>query len=471
MEPFLGVLAATLAGSVAYLVAWEKGRSRTLKWQEAVEELGLTEVLVSFTMGIPKKMTAVSGRLRVCVESYRKSDNDRGTRIIVGGLDHDLYLQVRAEGMGSRMDRVFGGREVELGDPAFDQAAYVKGDPALLRALFGPGARRTLTDLFSGRLPGFAAGGDRLPAISTTITESELRVEISNGMRGVSKQLPSVLRALLEVGQVLVRPDDPAERIASNNECEPFAAVRRGNLRVLSAQYPGHAATRRALEQGLRDPSPEVQVEAAAALGRDGEPTLLDIAGRDDVPDELAIRAIAALGEAFPARLAGDTLRRARLAGRRAVVRACLDALARGGAAGCLDDLEALLASGDEDVDLAVASARLLGTVAGDPSERTLIAALQHPAGEVRLEAAGALGKIGTPQAVVPLGDCRGEHRFDAALRAATRQAIAEIQSRVTGASPGQLSLAADDVGQVSLAEPDARGQVSIAREERKQAQ
>jgi len=42
------------------------------------------------------------------------------------------------------------------------------------------------------------------------------------------------------------------------------------------------------------------------------------------------------------------------------------------------------------------------------------------------------------------------------------RQAIAEIQSRLPGASPGQVSLAEGETGQLSLAD-DSAGRVSIA--------
>jgi hypothetical protein len=49
-----------------------------------------------------------------------------------------------------------------------------------------------------------------------------------------------------------------------------------------------------------------------------------------------------------------------------------------------------------------------------------------------------------------------------ACLRKAAREAVAQIQSRLGGASPGQLSLAGGDGGALSLAEEDPRGQVSV---------
>jgi len=44
------------------------------------------------------------------------------------------------------------------------------------------------------------------------------------------------------------------------------------------------------------------------------------------------------------------------------------------------------------------------------------------------------------------------------------RQSIAEIQARLAGASPGQLSMSDGDAGQLSLAS-DAAGQLSLSPE------
>jgi hypothetical protein len=70
-----------------------------------------------------------------------------------------------------------------------------------------------------------------------------------------------------------------------------------------------------------------------------------------------------------------------------------------------------------------------------------------------------ALGRVGTSAAVGPL---REAEEGDAEMRRAARQAIAEIQSRLAGAAPGQLSLAGGEAGALSLAE-DERGRLSLA--------
>jgi hypothetical protein len=52
-----------------------------------------------------------------------------------------------------------------------------------------------------------------------------------------------------------------------------------------------------------------------------------------------------------------------------------------------------------------------------------------------------------------------------ALARGAGRQAIAEIQSRLAGAAPGQLSLAGGEAGALSLADGEP-GRLSLAEDE-----
>jgi hypothetical protein len=76
----------------------------------------------------------------------------------------------------------------------------------------------------------------------------------------------------------------------------------------------------------------------------------------------------------------------------------------------------------------------------------------------VRVAAARALGQVGTIAAVLPLKEREAQDR---AVRAAARQAIAEIQSRARGAAPGQLSLAGGESGRLSLASGE-EGRLSL---------
>jgi len=215
------------------------------------------------------------------------------------------------------------------------------------------------------------------------------------------------------------------------------------------------------LTAALTDASVAVRLQAALALGDSGRATLEALA-TDAVPDSIAARAITALGPAFTAPQAVERLGRACRAGEMAAALACVDALGSAGDPAAGPALVEALATSDGR--LASAAARALGTLGDAAAESSLVEALAHDAEDVRVAAAEALGHVGSTLAVVPLRDFSASHRLDGDLRKAVREAIAQIQSRVTGATPGQLSLAGAGVseGQVSLIADDAGGRLSL---------
>ena len=104
----------------------------------------------------------------------------------------------------------------------------------------------------------------------------------------------------------------------------------------------------------------------------------------------------------------------------------------------------------------AIACLETLGARGAVASEDAILAALLCPLDGVRIAAARALGRAGTADAVRDL--LAVSESGPGELRRAARQAIAEIQSRLPGASPGQLSLAGGEAGALSLAENVAEG-------------
>ena len=163
------------------------------------------------------------------------------------------------------------------------------------------------------------------------------------------------------------------------------------------------------------------------ALGEEGRDTLVDLVTRADTGDSCAARAIVSLGERLSAKAAGAALRRALGgAGRPLTARACLEALGHRG----LPEAEGLL-----------------------------LEALRSEDAPVSVAAAEALGRAGTVTAVAPLREA-AERSGD--LRRAARQAIAEIQARLAGAEPGQLSLAGGEAGALSLADGEP-GRLTLA--------
>ena len=93
-----------------------------------------------------------------------------------------------------------------------------------------------------------------------------------------------------------------------------------------------------------------------------------------------------------------------------------------------------------------------------------MVLALRRNDKDLRLAAADSLRRIGTGAAVMPLKKTVDDSLPYSELRRVARQAIAEIQSRLPGASPGQLSLTSTEEGRLSLAQTEA-GQLSLAND------
>jgi hypothetical protein len=446
-------------------------RRRAFAWREAARACGLGAVEES-----EGGLAGWAGPLRVRLEEYSDSDS-RGTRITVAGPAMPSGLTVRPEGLASAIRGVRGVREVEVGHDAFDAAAWVEGSPTLARAVLDADVRRALRGLFDGRLeqpgrsPFFASG---------RLEDGVLRVDVpdappaarprSLGERGEPGEEPGAyvyLGSLEHMGEVLARtialarrlatPADVPRRLADNLKTEPVAGVRQQVLSTLAREFPDEKAAREALLAARDDPDAEVRLRAGIALGAEGRSVLVAIAGGEGASDETTERAVAALGWQLTTPEAERILKNALRTRREATARACLGTLGRRRGPHVVPTLAKVLAV--EKPALAAAAAEALGAT-GDPSgEPALLAALKGEAPEVRVAAARALGRVGTTAAVLPLKDL--EER-DRACRAAARQAVAEIQARLTGAAPGQLSLAGGESGQLSLAEGE-EGRLSLS--------
>jgi HEAT repeat protein len=462
MSGLAAVLLVAGVASVAYLVYWVTSTERSRKWRDAATAVGLTDVTARRFLNVEYAISGIVEGLRVTIETYQRGKHEHGTRIIVGGLRHGTYqLSMRTEGVTSAIEKTFGEREIEVGDPAFDSEAYLQGAPALVRAVFDAETRQACRGLLAGRITATGPGGTRtIEHLRTSLSDNELRVEIRSSLFDRTEDwLPSILGQVVALGRRLRRPEDLPGRLADNTRREPLDDVRLANLRTLTAEFSQHAAAREALLAALGDAAPAVRLFAATALGAEGRDTLLALA-EGPGPGHVAAGAITALGQAFEPERAVARLRTAEQAGDPDVCRACVESLGRSGRLDVVETLVPLLDAPADEV--AVAAARAIGELGAATAEAALVLALGHESGERRVAAAGTLGRVGSPLAVVPLRNAAAAHRLDGPLRRAARQAIVEIQGRVGGASPGQLSLAEGEAGQVSLVEEDRQGQLSL---------
>ena len=431
MEPLFVVVVGAIAFSIAYLVSSERRRAHLRIWRTAAQRAGLTEIEEA-EGGIfeGERVSGRSGDLQVRLERYRRGKSVHGTKIVVTGLGHGAGgLSLRREGLATAFEKnVIGEREIEIGDPAFDDEYYVQGQTPLALAILDQETRRRVAGPLRGQI---AVPGREPIEVDASLSDGVLEVHVKeSGFSGNRDRVPEILVGVLDVARLLVAPRDVAARIAENLRRETEAGARLRGLLTLAREFPTHPATRPALLAACGDANEEVRLRAAMALGEEGRETLLGLASRAETGDSCAARAIAALGDRLPEGLAEEALRRA-LGGavHPQTALACLEALGRLGRAG---------------------------------AEGLILDALRSGDGTVAVAAARALGQVGTVAAVAPLRDAtqpRGE-----LPRSVARQAIAEIQARLTGAAPGQLSLSGGEAGALSLADGEP-GRLSLAEE------
>jgi HEAT repeat protein len=411
---------------------WESKRLRALR--DIVELCGLRVVSISRPAALRSKITASAGPVAARIKGSRKRDYGIQVMVTFPGPPGFSGVRIRRETF-----RLPGAREIEVGDPAFDSRFYVEGPSRLLSVLLDAETRRLLAEVNTcGQLE---------------IYRGELRVETFD------PHLASVLSLLLEIARRFAETGNVAERLAGNARHDPQPGVRLRNLLILSREFPGEAGTVEVLRSACADPSPQIRLRAAMELGAEGYPVLVELAESLE-NDACSAQAIVRLGRELPFErvrtLLAQTLRSRRIP----QARACLEVLGTSGEPEALDVLEKVLAI--EKGELAAVAALALGATGSAAAEPPLLPALRRERADIRVAAANALARVGTAAAVLPLKEAAEGATDDPELRRATRQAIAEIQSRLQGASPGQLSLAGAEAGQLSLPQAEA-GQLSLA--------
>jgi hypothetical protein len=347
------------------------------------------------------------------VEAYRDENEDVGVVVLVHGVDPGFVLRMSDGRTG----------DVEVGHLGFDQQFDVQGSTAMVRARLDGPTRDALLEL--ARRP--------LRDGQLTVANGQLRAMVPPAQRAGLSDPAGAVPLLAKVARRLSARIDVIAELATNVREDPVAGVRVQCLRTLVRDSPRPAsALAPLLGEAAHDPDPEVRLEAAAALGVEGEAVLGALVADTAVDDDIAARAAAILGPRIDAGVARATLQHERTVSsarrRPAVARACALALGERGEA---QDEALLLAIAADDRDDAL-----------------------------RLAAVRALARVGSAQAVPSLAELAGAASAD--LRRAGREAIATIQSRLHGATPGQLSLHAGGAGQVALAD-DAAGRLSRA--------
>jgi len=426
------VLPALVGSSLLWGAIQVKRQRRLEKWLRAAKSCGL-QVEKGSVWESRLELKARAGPLEVRIEPFGR--NKYGARIVIVVPEPPEFASVK---ICRARDKPLWSREIEVGDESFDRTFYVAGPVRLVRALLDAKVRRLL-------IRKNAKGG-------IEIVQGELRVETSD------REIRELVPILLKLGHQLAQAQDTVRLLADHARRDPEAGVRLQNLLLLIHELPEDPRTAVALRTALADPSPRVRLRAAKELGAEGRDVLLALAGSKG-DDALSAQAISILGGELPFEHARSILALALDRHRLLTAGACLERLGHSQDAADVETLAKVMAG--EENELAVAAALALGATGNAAAEPPLLLALEKERKDLQVAAATALGRAGSAAAVLPLQEAAERSALHPELRKAARQAITDIQSRLSGASPGQLSLATSEAGQLSLAHEV--GQLSLA--------
>ena len=457
----LALSAPSLVGLAGVQVLRVLKRRQVRAWRQAAVSAGMAEIEEGPSFLASEILTGSVDQRPVQVEDLHivhAEDLLRG-RIIRITVEGSSGLTLRPESPATIMEKAAGAREIELGDERFDSLVYVHGPEDVLRAVLDVETRQIVCGLLQVGLT-----TDDRPFVEghVAIRDGDLVAEFDRHESRVREHFPRFLATLLHVARRLDRPQSLVKRIVENTRREPEWQVRLGNLQLLASAHPRHPLTREALKRGCQDERQAIQLACALALGVEyAEETLREIATSEWADDADAARATGALGSRLPLAPLLDIVAHALRTRRLRTALAGIDVLGQVGGADVVAPLAKVLAL--ERGELAAGAARALGASRTAAAEGPLLQALHIVPDDVRVAAATALAQVGTASAVLHLKEV-GETTRHTPLRKAAREAVAAIQSRLGGASPGQLSLADGEAGQLSLADQDPSGRVSFVK-------
>lgn len=361
--------------------------------------------------GVAEQLARAAFPLQNELQVFRDQNGWLGLVALIRGVDPGISLGTTGQTTG----------DVEVGHLGFDRQFNVQGATAMVRARLDGPTRDALLEL----------ARSALREGQLTVADGQLRAVVPPSRRvSLSDPMDETVPLLARVAHRLADPIDAIAELAKNARQDPVSGVRVLCLRTLLREYPEHASIGPLLREATQDADAEVRLEAGTALGLEGVAALNALVADPSVEDDLAARAAASLGPRMDASTGRATLR------------------------------QEMAASGPRQrLSTARACTAALGTH-GDPQDEPLLLALATGQRDeaLRLAAVRALGHVGSAQAVPSLADLADSGTPD--LRRAGREAIATIQARLQGATPGQLSLDPGSAGQIALAD-DAAGRLS----------
>lgn len=419
---YAGTSLAVIGGIVAMVLAM---RVRPESERALAESAGLVVTKASKWRGVEAR----HGSLAITLDGRSDSGGTRVTiRPIASGLSAWRVVDQQTRSTG-----------VESGDASLDASVRFSGPALLVGALLDARTREVARDAF-------------LVDSSVAVRDGALVVHFGSQWGAGQPLSRDRLSRLLALAERLQEPADAVPRLAAIAREDREPGVRRNAVVNLTQRAETRPETRQAQRTACADDDPGVRLAGARAIGAEGVPVLEELATKRGAPDDVAAAAIGILRGRLSFSVLRTILEHAGT-GRPLTARAVLATLGEGGAEQ-VDAIAAALARAGSG-PVALAAVHALTAIRTPSAARPLAAALTSDA-ETALAAAQGLALAGTVESVPAL---RAAERRPQVRRAA-REAIVAIQSRLTGASPGQLALAPGADGRLSVA--DVHGSLTL---------
>lgn len=251
--PFLLPIAAVL---IAMFLVADRRRARGARQTALARALDLH--VERPTRELPwdrKRKTTLTGMrrgVRVEIHYFQRSTGKRSisyTRFRAYSTSFGIGL--KPKGLVNEAWRVLtGGQDYRLGDPSFDDAITVTGDPAMLSAVLDERTRAAVLAVLPGRSADVAQG----------MVSYQVRGHVDDVVDAGARldELAALAASLDRV------PDEQVEaRLGENVREDGSPGVRQRSLKLLANSPQGAELAR----ESLGDPSPLVRLQAAVLLG------------------------------------------------------------------------------------------------------------------------------------------------------------------------------------------------------------
>ncbi len=191
-----GIVVFIAIAAVTFVINGIKGGRQRTAWQQAATELGLE---LRSGKG-PGQLVGTLRGLPVTVGVEYRGSGDNRSKWTIFEVRHQIpgpSLRLRKDSIGGRFKRAFGfgGNDLVIGDPAFDEAVAIDSDdPTAVAAFLSPARRMAVLTLFEGY---------RNAEIGNQRTTAEL-----HGVVGSADDLIGHIRFVTDIAVVVATPGD-----------------------------------------------------------------------------------------------------------------------------------------------------------------------------------------------------------------------------------------------------------------------